>query len=150
MRIDIRETIPMAPDRSVAALVEGGWRHRLGAVDEHGLTQLRIGPGTVAGRVLEHEVVARFGAARQEDEGATLDVGWVATGRAAAFPTFTGELSVAPADGGGTELRLHGHYDPPLGVLGALADELLLHGIAEETLVRFVEHLGVALREASR
>jgi hypothetical protein len=147
VRIDVCELLPMDPEAAMRALLDRPWRARLGLVDGQGRARMSIGPGRIGGRNLAHDVVVNLGEARQDERGVSIPIAWAATDHTHAFPTFTGELSARPARRGGIELRLHGRYDAPLGALGAAVDEALLHVVAEETLVRLVEHLAEALQE---
>jgi hypothetical protein len=45
-----------------------------------------------------------------------------------------------------TQLLVTGSYDPPMGVVGAGADWLLLHRLAESTIHRFTSEVAAQLR----
>lgn len=64
------------------------------------------------------------------------------------FPQLTAELEVAAIvfDPPLTQLTVSGTYEPPLGALGAGADKLLLHRLAEATLHRFTHEVADELR----
>ncbi len=64
------------------------------------------------------------------------------------FPQLTAELEVAAIvfDPPLTQLTVSGTYEPPLGLLGAGADKLLLHRLAEATLHRFTHEVADELR----
>lgn len=55
------------------------------------------------------------------------------------FPELSAELEVAAVmmDPPLTQISLTGNYEPPLGALGAGADRLVLHRLAEATIHRF-------------
>lgn len=78
--------------------------------------------------------------------GWRVEIGWQASTAAPLFPVFSGALAVE--DG---VMRLEGLYAPPGGVLGRVADRLLLHVAANGTARWLLDELDrVALeREAS-
>jgi hypothetical protein len=66
---------------------------------------------------------------------------WIATGAlSGAFPVLDANLELT-AENAGTMLMVVGSYRPPFGVLGAVVDRLVLHGVATSTLRRFVAQL---------
>jgi len=64
------------------------------------------------------------------------------------FPELAADMEVAALalDPPLTQLTVSGSYEPPLGVLGAGADRLLLHRLAEATLHRFTHDVADRLR----
>jgi hypothetical protein len=74
---------------------------------------------------------------------------WKAAEAAALFPSLTADLEVAalafhpPL----TQVTIVGHYDPPLGVLGAAGDALFGHRVAEAALHRFMHTVVARLTE---
>lgn len=67
---------------------------------------------------------------------------WVATGGlGSAFPVFDANLEMTAGEAG-TELVIVGAYRPPLGVIGAAIDRMVLHGVAQSTVRRFAAQLG--------
>ena len=64
------------------------------------------------------------------------------------FPQLTADLEVSAVllDPPLTQLTLDGSYAPPLGALGAGADRLVLHRLAEATVHRFVHEVADRLR----
>jgi hypothetical protein len=64
------------------------------------------------------------------------------------FAQMSAELEVAAIvfDPPLTQLTVSGTYEPPLGALGAGADKLLLHRLAEATLHRFTHEVADELR----
>lgn len=73
---------------------------------------------------------------------------WRAASEAGLFPTLEGELEVAALGADRTQLGFSANYQPPLGVIGKLADRALFHRVAEATindlLARIVKHLDAA------
>ena len=62
------------------------------------------------------------------DDGWEAEVAWRAASAAPLFPVFGGRLVMAPG-----QLRLEGVYAPPGGVVGRVADRVLLHLAANGT-----------------
>lgn len=56
------------------------------------------------------------------------------------FPTFEGTLSINPL-GTQSELWLQGTYQPPLGIVGALLDRMLLRNAARRSLQTFLQRI---------
>lgn len=64
------------------------------------------------------------------------------------FPYLAADLDVSALslDPPLTQLTLTGSYEPPLGLLGAGVDRLLLHRLAEATVHRFTHEIADELR----
>jgi len=75
-----------------------------------------------------------------------IPVHWKAAERAALFPVMNAQLDVYPLTSTETQLDFHGHYDPPLGVLGSAVDAAVGHRIAEASVHRFVAEVAQYLR----
>jgi hypothetical protein len=58
------------------------------------------------------------------------------------FPILEGSLDAAWLGPGRTYLALSLTYDPPLGLVGRLVDQTLLHRVAETVVQRFLEAIG--------
>ena len=73
---------------------------------------------------------------------------WHASSGRLLFPQLAADLEVSAVsfDPPLTQLTIDGSYEPPLGVLGAGADRLLLHRLAEATVHRFVHEVADQLR----
>lgn len=69
-------------------------------------------------------------------------VSWHSTQADRLFPVFAGELELAPLPVSGHQLSLAGVYRPPLSVVGAAADQVLGHRVAEACVRRFVLDVG--------
>ena len=65
------------------------------------------------------------------------------------FPTLEARLEVVAVslDPPLTQVEINGTYEPPGGVIGAGADRLLLHRLAEATVYRFVHDIAMELRD---
>lgn len=80
------------------------------------------------------------------DEVIQVAISWQSDSITPLFPVFAGRLSISPE-----LLVLDGEYAPPLGRLGLLIDERLLHFVARRTaqalLARFARRLDGSLEE---
>lgn len=116
---------------------------------DHWSVDLAAGP-------LHRRVACRVGAVWMVRDGVWRTLTW---GPAAqrqdpvavdhALPTFRGELGVTTTGDGEATVVLAGVYQPPVGVLGAAADAVLLHKVAETTAEWFVREVVRALRVES-
>jgi hypothetical protein len=80
--------------------------------------------------------------------GSVVPIRWRAETGRLLFPTLTAELWIRAVsfDPPVTQLLVTGSYDPPMGVVGAGADWLLLHRLAESTIHRFTSEVAAQLR----
>lgn len=112
--------------------------------------RLRVAAG---GFSVSHDVVIEFGAF--EPRGITHSVvplRWRAESGRLLFPQLSADLEVASVvlDPPLTQLTLDGVYTPPLGLLGAGADRLVLHRLAEATVHRFVRDVATRIEDLVR
>ena len=92
-------------------------------------TDLRLPLGRdVAPALFRKAALLDLGTPVRIADGWRLEVGWQASSAAPLFPVFSGWLRVGPA-----ELRIEGLYAPPGGVIGRVADRMLLHVAANGT-----------------
>jgi len=68
-------------------------------------------------------------------------IGWDAAEHAGMFPSLGGELEVFPVGEGRTQVTFTCHYRPPLKAIGAIADTVYLHRVADECLDKFFNRL---------
>jgi hypothetical protein len=94
---------------------------------------------------LQREVTVGFGPFVEEDDGTvTLVLWWESAQQPWLFPTFDGGLEVRDQRGG-TELRLIGSYQLPLGQVGVFADEFIGHRVARASLEAFLEEIAASV-----
>jgi hypothetical protein len=74
-----------------------------------------------------------------------LPIRWRAAAEAGLFPTLEGDLELAAIGNARTQLGLSANYEPPLGMLGKIADRALFHRVAELTVKDFLERIGERL-----
>jgi hypothetical protein len=137
------------PDRIAALLATGGpWASdrvehaesadlRRFAVD----LRLRVGAEPAAFTTFSKAAYLDLGQPRRTATGWELEIGWSASTAAPLFPVFSGWLTIE-AD----ELRLEGLYAPPGGVIGRVADRMLLHIAANATARWLLDEIARAAR----
>lgn len=125
------------PDRLAALLREGRTPWTLGRVpspDGGGLRRfaidlrLRVGGEKVALTTFGKAAFLDLGRPRRTATGWEAEISWLASTAAPLFPVFSGWLTI-----GREELRIDGLYAPPGGVVGRVADRMLLHVAANAT-----------------
>ena len=70
-----------------------------------------------------------------------LPIRWQSATEAGLFPTLEGVLEVAAIGSTRTQLGLSASYEPPLGLIGKIADRALFHRVAEVTAKDFLERI---------
>ncbi len=76
-----------------------------------------------------------------------LGLEWSAQQSPGLFPTAKLTLTAFALSSSETQLELDGTYEPPLGVVGKAIDAMLLHRIAEASVLRFVQDIALYLRQ---
>lgn len=108
------------------------------------------------GRLVEVGIVSRraevvkqvrvvVGSPHERGDFVTVPLQWQATGFPALFPSLDGELEIARLSLSNTHLGLMGRYEPPLGPVGRLLDEILCHHIVEGSVRMFLRGIAAAL-----
>ena len=105
---------------------------------------IRVGPEGWP-EALAKTVEIHPGPIRPHGDGLLVAFWWEATGDASLFPRLDADIEVAPFGTNQTAISLQGRYDPPAGALGRMADQVLLHRIAESTIRAFLESICAAL-----
>lgn len=101
----------------------------------------------VAKRRIKRRIEVEIGAAGVVSGLICMPIRWRAASEAGIFPTLDGELEVAELGPGRTQLALSASYEPPLGLIGKLADRALLHRVAEVTVHDFLVRIGERLEK---
>lgn len=150
--VELRRQVPVALDRAVAVLdaapqrVVGSRRDGFWAgAEAHAVLGAQLLPGTLVTRPVRIGV----GPLLEEDDALVLPVWWEDAEHPHLFPTFDGGLELR---GGhhGTEVRLVGSYEPPLGTLGRFADGLAGHRFVVASLETFLDEIAARLAAAVR
>jgi hypothetical protein len=131
----------------LANLVHDGW---LGAAAEAAYEGgvdhlLRVGPfGEVPG--LSRRVRVEFLDPLDRGDSVTVGMRWTAAGvTGGLFPVLDADIELAAESEQGTQVSLTGVYRPPLGVVGAGLDRVLLHRVASATVSSLLTHIAKAL-----
>jgi hypothetical protein len=105
-------------------------------------TDLRLSVGQdMAPSLFRKAAFLDLGVPRRTDHGWRVEVGWRAASAAPLFPVFSGWLTI-----GRDEMRIDGLYAPPGGLIGRVADRMLLHVAASATarwLLRRIDEAAV-------
>jgi hypothetical protein len=105
--------------------------------------RLRVG-GTSAGlTTFGKAAFLDLGVPARTADGWQVEVGWRASSAAPLFPVFWGRLTI-----GRDELAVDGYYAPPGGVVGRVADRMLLHVAANGTARWLLRELDAGMRAA--
>jgi hypothetical protein len=117
------------------------------AYREWGSNLARIGPlGSATG--LSRLVDVRFRQVVTNQRSAVLAMRWEAVGSGGGlFPVLDADITLAPYRQSATLLSLTGAYRPPLGVIGAVLDRVVLHRVATATVQDFVDRIGNAVAD---
>ena len=131
-------------------VARGGWLTEVseGAYESGLVGFARVGPlGDLPGmsklvQVQVREVLTR-------GESAVLTLRWEATGPGGAlFPALDADITLTPAGQDQSRLTLDGAYRPPLAVLGAGLDRMVLHRVATPTARSLLDRIAAAIAEA--
>lgn len=130
-------------DRAILALSDLSWLGRPtdGPPDHPQLRQvvtdldLPIMDGSSRGP-FRKAVFIDLGPARQVGDRVLVEIAWWSASFAPLFPVFAGQLSISAND-----IVLDGRYAPPLGTLGLLLDQTLLHLVARRTAGALIARL---------
>ena len=136
--VRLAASMPLHNDgERVAAILDGGelWADRL--VTPSSLTglrryavdlRLRVGRDGPGLTTFSKAAYVDLGTTHRTRAGWEVEIGWQASTAAPLFPVFSGRLIVSDED-----LRVDGVYAPPGGVVGRVADRVLLHIAANGT-----------------
>jgi hypothetical protein len=118
------------------------WFPRLGS-DGHTDVGMRV-----AGISLHKRVTVELGEPEKKGGWTNVPVAWKATFPEKLFPVLNGRLELTPVEKNVTRLTLSGMYEPPLGKLGELIDDALMHGVADATVRDVAEAIATRLGAA--
>ena len=133
--------IDQAVDDCSAALARGPrtWFPRLQA-DNDAEVGLRV-----AGVSIHKRVTVELGEPEKKGEWTNVPISWKATFPERLFPVLVGRLELVPVEKKVTRLTVSGMYEPPLGRLGALIDDAIMHSVAEATVREVTEAIAQQL-----
>lgn len=125
------------PDRVASLLRAGAAQWLPGSVERPSVgglrrfvidLRLRIGGRSAGLTTLSKAAYLDVGTPERMSAGWVTEISWRASTAAPLFPVFSGWLFIGPE-----ELRIEGIYAPPGGVVGLVADRILLHTAANGT-----------------
>lgn len=93
-------------------------------------------------------IEVKLGAPRRTAGVTLVAVRWRAATRAGLFPALEGQLEIAKLGLTTTQVGLSASYEPPLGLVGKIADRALLHRVAEVTVQDFMGRIGERLERS--
>ena len=106
--------------------------------------RLRVGGEKAALTTIGKAAFLDLGLPRRTATGWEAEISWLASSAAPLFPVFSGWLTI-----GREELRIDGLYAPPGGVVGRVADRLLLHVAANATARWVLEEINRFARKTA-
>lgn len=108
----------------------------------------------VAGISVRKRVTVELGEPEAKGDWTNVPISWRATFPEKLFPVLTGRLELTPVEKQVTRLTLSGMYEPPLGKLGGLIDEAVMHSVADATVREVTEsvarQLGAVIKSGDR
>ena len=135
-----------AAQARLVRLARGGWLAGASGQAFGDQRLARVGPAPGASRLVEvhvRELVTR-------GQAAVLALRWEAAGPGGGlFPVLDADITMAPYEESGTLIALTGSYRPPLGLVGAALDRVVLHRLAAVTMRRFVNRIGEAVADTA-
>jgi hypothetical protein len=105
--------------------------------------RLRVGGASAGMTTFGKAAYLDLGTPVRTADGWQLEVGWRAATAAPLFPVFWGRLTIGP-----DALEIDGYYAPPGGVVGRVADRMLLHVAANGTARWLLRELDAEIRRA--
>lgn len=105
--------------------------------------QLRSKVGPTAG--LAKSVSLEIGLAEIHRTGLVYPIKWTAHGAGVLFPELNADLALSQMGPDMTSLALDGTYQPPLGVVGRVADRMILGRVADATVRNWMDRLAEAV-----
>jgi hypothetical protein len=112
----------------------------------HGLRLLSELGFAVGKRRMARRIEVELGALRPMSAVTLLPIRWRAASHAGLFPALDGQLEIASIGNTITQIGISATYEPPLGLLGKIADRALMHRVAEITVKDFLDRVGEQLR----
>lgn len=105
--------------------------------------ELRSKVGPTPG--LAKSVALEIGLAEIHRTGLVYPIKWTAHGAGALFPELNADLALSQMGPDMTSLSLDGTYEPPLGVVGRVADRMILGRLADATVRNWMDRLAEAV-----
>jgi len=139
----VRVPFDIAVERLEPVLGElGGWAHEAYRNGEN--LRAKIGVGKVTPMIAK-TVVLETAVPERGPDIYIIPIAWRATGAPILFPMMRADLELLRVSKNTTQIRLSGSYTVPLGTIGQIFDDALLHRVAEGTIKNFVDRIAEAL-----
>ena len=101
----------------------------------------------IAGISVHKKVTVELGEPERKGDWTKVPISWKATFPERLFPVLVGRLELVPVDREVTRLTVSGMYEPPLGRVGELIDDAVMHSVAEATVSEVAESIARQLGE---
>ena len=137
--IDLDECIPGTYWHAAAIL-----KLELDSVVQTPLEELRF---EIGGGAITCRVDAEVGPMETGPASLRVPLHWKAAEHPKLFPVMHADLYISDVEGDHVGLRVHGDYQAPLGVVGAVADSLAGRRIAEKSIRRFLDEVSRRLAD---
>jgi hypothetical protein len=135
------------PVSECAQVLERGPRTWFPHLDGEGQTAVGL---RVAGISVQKRVTIELGEPEHKGDWTNVPITWKATFPEKLFPILSGRLELTPVEKQVTRLTLSGMYEPPLGRLGGLIDDAVMHSVAEATVREVAESIARQLGTVHR
>lgn len=119
-----------------------GWAHEAYRDGERLRAKVGIGGPRP---ILAKTVMMEAGQPERGPDLIAIPIAWRATGTPALFPQMNADLQIGRATEDSTQIRLSGSYTVPLGTIGQIFDDAVLHRVAEKTIQNFVNRVAEAM-----
>ena len=97
----------------------------------------------IAGVTLRKRVTVELGEPEKAGDWINVPISWKATFPEALFPVLAGRIELVPVEREATRLTVSGMYKPPLGQLGHLIDDAVMHSVAIATVREVTEAIAI-------
>ena len=95
----------------------------------------------VGKRRITRRIEIELGEPRRTEGVTVVPVYWRAASDSGLFPTLDGQFEIAKLGRTTTQIGISASYEPPMGLIGKIADRALMHRVAEATLRDFMERV---------
>ena len=133
----------------LARLAGAGWLREVSETVYQGGVEYLMRVGQAAAPGVSRLVRVRFTEPTYLDGVMTVGLRWEATGvTGGLFPALDADIRISAEEGESVTVTLTGSYRPPLGMLGAELDRLLLRTVATATIRTLLARIAATLEGA--
>ena len=94
---------------------------------------------------IQRQIDVTVGPARPVPGATLIPISWRSAAASSLFPVLDGQLEITGIGADKTRLGLSATYEPPLGLVGRVADRALLHRVAEVTVKDFLDNVAKSI-----